>query len=75
MLYTEISITRNESADFLENRNNSASVYVPPEQIREPEQIRCDTGIELYSEVNPLYWRPLPYTPFQLCSYWVHGQV
>ena len=26
-------------------RNKSASVHVPPEQIREPEQIRCDTGV------------------------------
>ena len=26
-------------------RNKYASEYVPPEQIRGPEQIRCDTGI------------------------------
>ena len=39
--------TRNKSAEFLENRNKFASVHVPPEQIREPEQIRCDNGTTL----------------------------
>ena len=36
MLYT------NKSAEFFENRNKSASVYVPPEQIREAERICFD---------------------------------
>ena len=36
---------RNKSADFLDNWNNSA-------QIREPEQIHCDIGINTI--VNPL---------------------
>ena len=50
MFYTEISIkARHPAADFLENRNNSASVYVPLEQIREPEQIRCDTVLATQS--------------------------
>ena len=35
---------RNKSAENYENRNNPASIFVPPEQIRRPEQIRCDTG-------------------------------
>ena len=29
----------------MQNWNNYASVKVPPERIREPEQIRCDTGL------------------------------
>ena len=37
--------TRNKSAEFLENRNKSASVQVPQKQIRERKQIRCDTAL------------------------------
>ena len=48
---------QNKSAEFLENQNKSASVQVTPEQIREPEQIYCDTGqgcriIVLYALMN-----------------------
>ena len=37
-------IHRNKSAEISENRNKYVSEYVPPEQIRGPEQICCDTG-------------------------------
>ena len=35
--------TQNKSAEFLKSWNYYTSVQVPPEQIREPEQIHCDT--------------------------------
>ena len=36
--------TRNKSAEFLKNRNNCTSEKGPVDIIREPDQIRCDTG-------------------------------
>ena len=44
--------TRNKSTEFMENWNNYASVKIPPERIREPEQICCDTGSRTRSVVG-----------------------
>ena len=43
-----VRIHPDKSAEISENQNKYASEYVPSEQIRGPEQIRCDTGISSY---------------------------
>ena len=53
MLAAELSIeVGHPEQEFMENRNNYASVNVPPERFREPERIRCDTGFNPHPEVD-----------------------
>ena len=47
--------TRNKSAEFLKNRNNCASETGPVDIIREPDQIRCDTGRTRRHVTHTLY--------------------